>query len=31
MLTPEDTLFIGAFCGLIVGYAIGTLMWLGVR
>ena len=27
MLTPEDTLFIGMFCGLIFGYVLGTLVW----
>ncbi len=27
MLDPETTLFIGLFCGLMIGYAIGTLMW----
>lgn len=26
-LDPETTLFIGLFCGLMIGYAIGTLMW----
>jgi hypothetical protein len=26
MLTPEDTLLIGGFCGLMVGYALGFLM-----
>lgn len=30
-LTPTDTLFIGAFCGLVVGYAAGTLMWFEPR
>jgi len=27
MLTLEHTLFIGLLCGMIFGYAIGTLMW----
>lgn len=26
MLDPETTLFIGAFCGLIVGYVLGFFM-----
>lgn len=25
-MTPEDTLLIGMFCGLMAGYAIGFLM-----
>jgi len=26
-VTTEKALFIGGFCGLVVGYAAGTLMW----
>jgi len=27
MIGPEEALLIGGFCGLIIGYVIGTLMW----
>lgn len=27
ILTPERALFTGLFCGLMLGFAIGTLMW----